>query len=74
MQFLSETHNLGSDMAGRPTGGIATVWSGARAQDFSTNNYRPFPCNLSSASITGTRYRLNYASNKGCGTWSTYTN
>lgn len=74
IQLHSETHNLGSDVPGRPTGGIATVWSEPQGQDYNTDNYGNYVCNLSSVSVSGTRYGLNYPSNKGCGTWSTYTN
>jgi len=57
---------------GSNAGGVATVWSSAQAQDWITDQYRSFTCNLT-AVVQSTRYGLNYPSNQGCGTWSTYT-
>jgi len=72
MQFFGETHDNSTDIMGSNTGGVATVWSSLQAQDAGTDGYRSFTCNLT-ARVDSNRYGLNYPSNKGCGTWSTYT-
>jgi hypothetical protein len=73
MQLFGETHDASSDMSGTNAGGVATVWSGAQAQDASSDSYRAYTCNLGAANDLPSRYSLNYAANAGCGTWSTYT-
>lgn len=72
MQFFGETHDNSTDIMGSDAGGVATVWSSLQAQDAVTDQYRGFTCNLT-GSVDSARYGLNYPSNQGCGTWSTYT-
>ena len=72
MQFNGETHDNSTDIMGSDAGGTATVWSSPQAQDAVTDAYRGFTCNLT-ADVGSTRYGLNYPTNQGCGTWSTYT-
>jgi hypothetical protein len=73
MEFLGESHDPQTDIMGGSTGGVATVWDSAQAQDASSNNYRNFTCNLTRADDEASRYGLNGPGTGGCGTWSTYT-
>lgn len=73
MALMGEAHYAESDIMGSNTGGVATVWDSAQAQDWATNNYRGFPCDLLARDDNAARWGLNYPTNKGCGAWSTYT-
>jgi hypothetical protein len=71
--FMGETHYPGSDMPGRPTGGIATVYNAMTVQDWVSNSFNPTPCVYVSQIDTPQRYGLNYPYDDGCQPFSIYT-
>jgi hypothetical protein len=72
MQFFGEVHDASSDIMGTNAGGSATVWSNLQAQNWVTNNYRNFTCDLTPANDQPSRYGMD-SPDGGCGSWSTYT-
>ncbi|CAN5571592.1 hypothetical protein BH10ACT8_BH10ACT8_20180 [soil metagenome] len=72
IQATSETKYAETGVSGHSTGGVATVWDSLSGQRFSDNTYVSVPCSMPSVTNEPV-WGLNYASNAGCGTWSTYS-
>ncbi len=71
-QFLGETHDYGTDIAGGDSGGIATVFRDVSLQDSATDDFSLAPC-LYTPEFGTSRYGQNGSGNHGCGSWSIFT-